>query len=546
MAKWLARRDRVMNDSGAALVAAVAVAIIGVMITVLVVSQAIVATNDSARDRVRTVAVHSAESGLDAMMSELANTAPCPGPDWSPLTVGEGPTATEVTVTVKYWSGSTALTCTAGVLSGVPTKAVVTSSSSPAEDLPGGIQPERKFEATVNLIPLSTVVPGAALFSASGFGTADGFQVQADESTGAAGVWIDSGNFECRNATIQGSLYVVDGSVTTKDGCRITNDLWVKTGYNNCCNVSSGWVVAGDVTVRNGNFTLNGTTRIQGALKVSGTVPIGTTHYNNSVIQGARCASNLPTQCTGFEDFTPRGLPRVDFDIADWQPAEDGTNFQLKYKEDLAQAVLQSWGLQSAEQWKKDAVLNSPCSPPTYMTTTAVKLPAPGSTTPTVFDMRDCGEFRTDNTMTLELYADIAFFAPAFSNGGQFTIKSGDGQTHRIWFIVPWGSGTKGQGTTTITFKGSPRSYTPGNIATQTGWKALAPIKTFIYTPKTVSYNTASTTYGQLYAGTFQGGGGVGKLIYTGIGVPGVNLTIPTGSAEGYRVEIINKRELKN
>lgn len=542
------RARSVRDERGVALVAAVAVAIIGVVITVLVVSQAVMATNDSARDRIRTLGVHSAESALDATMSELAASAPCPGPAWSPLTVGSGSTATKVTVTIDYYAGDTALTCSSGTLSGTPTKAIVHSVSEPATPTASAQQPVREFEAEVNLIPLSTLVPGAALFSASGFGTSDGFQLYVDESTGAAGVWIDKGDIECRSMTIEGSLFVVDGSVTTKTGCNIKGDLWVKKGYNNCCAVSSGWVVEGDVTVRDGNFTLNGKTRIKGSLSVKGSVPIGTGHYNDSVIQGARCASNLPTVCTEFADYTPRGLPQVEFDISDWQPAEDGTNFQLKYKEDLAAAVLSSWGLQNAADWQKNAVLNSPCSPPTYMSTTPVKLPLDGGTTPTVYDMRDCGSngFRTDNPMTIHVYADIAFFAPKFSNGGAFTVKSGDNKAHRVWFIVPWGNGTDGTGTKTITVNGKSVSYTPGNIQTETGWTVSSPLTAFLYTPKQISYNTASSTWGQLYAGKFQGGGGAGKLYYSGVGVPGVNLTIPTGSSEGYRVEIVNKRELKN
>jgi hypothetical protein len=41
-------------------------------------------------------------------------------------------------------------------------------------------------------------------------------------------------------------------------------------------------------------------------------------------------------------------------------------------------------------------------------------------------------------------------------------------------------------------------------------------------------------------------GSGNGKFYYAPVGVPGVNLTIPTGSAQGYKVEIVDKHELRN
>lgn len=545
------------RDRGVALVAAVAVAIIGVAITVLVVTQVIVATNDSARDRIRTLEVHSAESGLDAMMSELATDAPCPGPSWSPVTVGEGATATIVEVTVKYWAGSTALTCTAGVLSDVPDKAVVTSTSRSAHSVAGSVDPERKFEATVNLIPLSSVIPGAALFAGGGISTGAGFSVEVTDGSDAASVWVDNGDYLCdTNVKIGGNLYVVRGSATMNSGCVVDGDLWARTGYtDNTGMTAPNWRVLGNTTVYSGTFKLANPSRFRGDLSVGGNInpnPADTyqPQWKNSTVGGVACANNLPTHCTNITEYEYAGLPKVEFIIGDWQPAEDGTNFQLKYKDYFAQAAAKSWGIDTLPDghWQKNETLNNPCQPPAHRYTAPVKLPFPGSTTPTVFDMRDCNPFNPNGGMfRMELYADVALFVTSFNSSNGINVKSGDGKAHRLWIIAPWAAGIDGMTAKNITINGNTFSYKPGSInASQGGYQIDSSISLFMYTPHELKFPNTSTTYGQLYAGKVTVGSGNGKFYYSPVGVPGVNLTIPTTSASGFKVEIVNKHELRN
>lgn len=546
-------RDRRTSDDGVALVAAVAVAIIGVAITVIVLTQAIVVTNDTARDRIRTLEVHSAESALDTMMSELATTSPCPGPDWSPMTVGEGPTETLVEVTIEYWGGNpkVKLDCTAGVLSGTPNYAVITTVSTPANPGPG-IAPQRTFQAKVDLIPQSESIPGAALFAATGISTGGGFRLLPADPSAPAGVWIDTGNFVCNtNVQITGDLYVVDGSVTMQNGCTASGDVWAKTGYSNCCTVPNNvWQVGGDLTIRNGNLTLSNRTRIGGDIKVNGTVPIQAwagNPWSTSTIGGSACATNLPNQCTGFTEFAPVGLPQIHLDLADWQPTPDGMNFERQYKARFGDAILRSWGYHTLPNtdWRVQQIKGNPCYIPGYMNSAPVKLPFPGSTTPTLFDMRDCS-FQPNNPVTIELYADVAIFANSFYGSNGLVVKSGDGQPHRMWMIVPWGGGTEGRTETPITVNGSSVDYDPGNIQFDTGLTVNKPISLFVYTPELLNFPNKSDTYGQLYGRAVTVGEGSGKFFYTHVGVPGVNLAIPTSTAVGFEVAIVSKQELQN
>lgn len=542
--KWLDSRSR--GDDGVALVAAVAVAIIGVMITVVVVSQAVTLTNDTQRDRVRTLEVHSAESALDTMMAELATTAPCPGPDWSPATVGEGTQATIVTVVIDYFASGSQLDCVNGNLSGVPSQAVITATAVPAEPGPG-IPPKRAVQSTVNLVPNSEMIPGAALFSGSTVQTGGGFMILPADASNPAGVWIDNGNWVCNtNVKITGDLYVVNGNATMQNGCTVSGDMWVKGTYTNCCTVPNNVFQVGEnLTVRTGGLTLNNPTRVGGDLKVAGNVPVGTGHWNNSFFGGSSCAANLPTQCTSFQDFGTVGLPQIDFVLDDWQPTEAGVYFTLKHKEDFGNAVLHSWGYQNLPEsdYRVKQIKDKPCYIPGWMTSAPVKLPFPGSNTATVFDMRDCA-FEPNNPVKIELYADIAIFANKFYGSNGLVVVSGDGQPHKLWMIVPWGSGANGKGSKTITVNGKSVNYTPGTVAFDTGLVVTKPVSLFLYTPSDLRFPNKSDTYGQLYGGSVTIGEGNGKFYYSPMGMPGVDLNIPTATASGFRVEIINKKEL--
>lgn len=556
----LKQRVSMRADRGSALVSAVAVAIIGMAISAIVVTQAVMVTNDSARDRVRTIEVHSAESGLDSVMSELATTSPCPGPAWSPLVTGSGTTATEVTVEIEYSDTAGPLTCTAGVLSGTPTSAVITSTSRPVHSTAAGIAPERVFQAKVKLKPQSQAIPGAALFAATEVSTGGGFSVQPQDPANAAGVWLDSGNFNCNtDVKIDGSLYVVAGSAIMQNGCSVSGDLWAKTGFSNCCTVPNNvWQVGGNLTVRDGNLTLSNRTRVAGDIKVNGTVPLAAwagNPWSTSTIGGTACATNLPTQCTGFTDFAPVGMPQIHYVLADWQPAQpDNKMFQRKFKADFALAMLQAWNLTDAYtavpiNWDKrskyDAVVNEPCAMKGWISTVPIQLPADGSSTPTVYDMRDCS-FAPNGKVTLKLNADIAIFAKSFAGSNGLTVESATGQPHKVWFIVPWGGGANGTSSTTITVGTTTQPYDPGPIYFDTGLTIKPEISAFLYTPEELRFPNTSNSYGQLYGGKVRVGQGNGKFYYAAVGVPGVDLSIPTSTAVGFKVEIESKQELTN
>ncbi len=81
------------KDDGVALVAAMGVALIGIMFSIVVVTVAIMVTRDSARDRVRTAEIHAAESQLDTSILALTTVPRARSPT---RPIGQGNNAVSV------------------------------------------------------------------------------------------------------------------------------------------------------------------------------------------------------------------------------------------------------------------------------------------------------------------------------------------------------------------------------------------------------------------------------------------------------------------
>src|SRR5450756_401974 len=103
------------DDRGSALIAALAVAFIGMALAMVVVTQAILTSNDSGRDRARTVQVHGAEGAVDATFAALEIGTPCRWPATGTSLISTAPDQTGVSVTIRYYDAATPpnlLTCT--------------------------------------------------------------------------------------------------------------------------------------------------------------------------------------------------------------------------------------------------------------------------------------------------------------------------------------------------------------------------------------------------------------------------------------------------
>ncbi|WNM25775.1 hypothetical protein [Demequina capsici] len=530
-------------DRGSALVAAVGVAIIGMMLVAVVVTQAVMVTNDSQRDRVRTTEVHSAEAAVDATLASLRTGAICS----RDYTYGTGTTATTVTVSLKYYDDSTELTCASGTLSDTATKAVVTATSTPVN--PGiGIQPERIMEATVNLQAIATSIPGAALFSGGTINPGGGYNVSAAADSEAAAVWQDSGDWLCNpnNTSIDGSVFVPNGSATFQSqGCYVTGNVYAKTFIQAQVKAANGgYHIGGNAVAFSGNLVLNNPITIKGNLAVGGTVPLGTVQWKGSSISGTVCSANT-TVCPGLEYYTPVGLPEIDYYPAEW------TGWTLSNKAGFATQVENAWYPTFTKSWQNTNLASDlgNCTVPANMSDAIVNFPSDKSKTKTVYDMRDCAlkiQSHSGNTyFTMNLWADTVLFVKSLDVTNGLVVQSGDGKEHQFAIIVADG-GTQNNGVAECTTRSST-GYTPGNISLSSAAITVAPeITIFMYTPCNIGFQNKSTSYGQIYGGTVTVGQTGTEFIYKQVNLPGVALTIDQSSASsGYYVQIASKREMR-
>lgn len=527
------RRARAGSDEGSALVAAIGVAVVGIALSTLVVSQAIMVMNDAARDRVRTIEIHAAEAGLDSSLKFLEAETPCTGV----MAVGESPNAVDVNVVFKYFdAGGATLTCTDGTLSGVPAKATVTSTSTADSAATGGVSPIRRIEAEVYLVPKTVPSMGAAIFAGTKLVADNSSTVSPLDPEHAAQVWVEGSteSFSCRNSLeIVGDLIVPEApSVELTNSCTITGNVWVRNNLN----VNSHPTVTGDIVVFSptSKFGVSNNPYFGGDLSLGGDFANewDWTHGNYTLV-GTACSNGplgLEPTCGPLPEYTPKGLAEVDYYPDDWSDFTEKTKAQ--WGEDVVSQLTFS------NTWAKPQYLTNPCRMDNTLPNN-IKLPAGNW----IYDLRSC-DFNSSNTRVIEFYGDVAIFAKSFTTSNQFLLKSGDGQPHNVWFIVPDG-GTKANVVAECTTRTSVTpTYTPGNIQFSNQNEVAENIQLFVYTPCTANISNKSDLRGQIYGGRVNINSNF-DLLYAGMGIPGVDLNgDPTTVPGGYSVEIASKREI--
>ncbi len=513
-------RNASRSDQGSALVAAVGVAIIGISLCVIVVTQAIVVVRDSQRDSVRTSEVHAAEAAIDAAMVVLATSTPCPSPSFSPLTTGDGQGEVSVSVTIKYVDASgNALTCNSGSLSGTPAGASIVATSVPVLDS-YGIEPERTFEARVNIDPIEG--EGSAIFAASGMlQGGSGFALIGAPGEGVGNVIVDSGDFSCASfLNIDGNLIVPQGKVTFQNAdCEVQGSVFAKTGMEIHSYSKKNGVMVGDgITVQNGNFVVHQKNiQIVGDVKISGTLTEGAGSPGLSITGGAlytgATIANVPSQ----------GMPQVYFDPAAWASNGWDVRTPAQFLSDVKAAMV-SVGL-TPQSWH-DSSLKS-CELANWVVGSN---PLPMPSGKIVYDLRTCDSKRMNfGNVKLAITDDLAFIAPTFTGYG-LEVTSADGDNHSFHMIVP------------VKDSGSPPGYTEGNIDLSSALKITDPIEVFAYTPKSLIFHNDFETWGQLYGNTVD----VHSKSFFVYKPTGAEILGSSGSAtSGFEVTLVYKREVK-
>lgn len=523
-----------LRDRGSALVAAMGVALIGAAFCTIVVAVAIGVTNDSARDRVRTIEVHAAESVLDSTLYALETSAPCTVAD---TVIGSGTTAVTVHTTISYFDASNLplTTCTAGKIVGSPTKATVSATGTAAAVTASGIPPQRTIQAQVNIKPIVAESSGSAIFAGSSISTGGGFTVSPFDPTKRARVWLDSGNFDCSTSvTITGDLVVAQGSATlSHSSCSVTGYVWAKTGFTAKTTPTAPYSVGGNLTVYAGDVDLRNDNRFGGSVSVGGNV--GSSYFwPRATFVGPTCYGTGAQKCATLTKFDPMGFPTINYVPSDFSalgfsgtPLPAGPSTTTSFES----AIIKSWGFTPAA-WQLTSQDKNPCSPVQSISTNPIRLPETG-TSPTIYNCTawGWGAGNGGGVVTLKLYADIVIYAKSFSTGNGLTIISGDGQRHYIYLIVP---------KTVAGLSG----YAPGNMTFPSGGiQVTDPAAIFAYTPGTLTFPNTSAVTGQMYGGAVTVGANSGVFKYLAVPLPSGYLSGGAAVPAGYTVQVIDKSE---
>jgi len=511
------------QDEGSALVAAVGVAIIGIALCMVVVWQAVVVTQDAARDSVRTSEIHAAEAALDTVIEGFNVSNPCP-----PLTfnsVAQGTVSANVVVDIQYSDADGPLTtCTNGQIAGTPLRATVTATATPVHAA-NGVQPARSIQAAVQLTPRAG--HSAAIYSATQPQTGAGFSLGPLVPSDTANVWVDDGDFLCNTSVgIDGDLTVVNGGVTMNQNCYVTGQMWTKKSVT--INTQfSGYRVGNGLIVQNGDLNIqNSNQKFRGDVILGGQVT--GFNANTMTVEDGGIYQNQTVQ-----SLTPIGLPVVGIVPSDW-PGMSGPRDRTAFKNDLLSPGVVVGGINQYQTGQLDS-----CTIADWManakTDNKVVIRPPANV---MYDLTGTfGTKCTSDTLVLqnvrfELSGDLVIFAKNFEAYNPIDVVSKDGSPHNVWFIVP-----------NDQHPSMPASYSHsgGGIHFHSQSNNFKdPIRVFLYSPGTIDFYNSTTTTGQIY-GRQVNVHPTSTFKYTPIGIPGVNLS--TSHATGSDVSIEYKRE---
>jgi hypothetical protein len=519
------RRARAGSEAGSALVAAVAVVAVCVGLGSVVVTQAIVVSRDSGKDRTRTIEVHGAEGAVDAMYAALETTTPCTWPASGYSVVNTAKDQVGVSVKIAYYdSTNKALTCTNGVVSGgTPAQAVITSTAKDTAAAAGASQ--RKVQAKVLLSPLQVQGSGAAIFASSSLDP-NNSTINVGSTTGgpAADVWIDSGDFQCANAwKITGNVIVAGGKTRLANSqCAVTGNLWSK-GTLQIDN--AGTTIGGHAMVANGDALFNNAPTIGGDLLVSGAL----TGANKT----PNVAGTIETGSKRIPVYLPVGLPEVNYTPADWSgfafttfPAwtkQQSIDNGAPTYSDVRTGVNGCTNL-SGDNYSLNGRLLSPTTPTVL---NAMSTASPGCPSGVQFGPN----------VEIRLRSDLAIFVDSIAATNGVKVTSYDGAVHKLWIINPdpvkdgvTKCAASNPTTTTINLIGSTMINAPVNV--------------FLYSPCKVILNNNGSLYGQVYGSTVSFPSDP-QLKYVPMGIPGVTFpSLAPVTASGMRVDIVYKREI--
>lgn len=487
-----ALRRRAQDDSGIALLVAIALmALVGVLLVVLV-SIAIHENNASGRDRQRSSGVMTAEGQVDTLISTIQSappgTLPC-----SPLTtpnvnVTVGSDSMVITNTVTYYDAAGApLGCPVSATA-IAAKASIKSTSR-SNRIAGQAPAVRTVETLLALTPTYNNEFTKAIYGGGGI-TLDNNVTILGQSAGTTDADLyTAGNITCKNSQhLWGTIYA-QGTVTLAPSCIVEKDVYAKMGF--LSDNGNGAVVKGKIESSQGTIALKKTSVTLSA------------RSKLAVPTGDAC----PVKC--FKDLTLTDPPVSTFPIIIWDTAT-AADWAAKggFTNVVSNDVCGS-GAGSVGQWFTD---NAAALTANTVIRTTCKFTIPNSVS------------------VIKMAKNVAIVATggvALTNS--VTVESTTTDVRNLYLMQPYDA-VATHPCTTVT-----------GIELSNQVTFLNTISDLLYSPCNILDNNKGTLFGQTYGGgTVQVGNNL-EMTYRQLPVWGVSGA--TTSVDHYAVDILYKRE---
>lgn len=477
------------DDAGVTLVIAMMVMGVVSTLSVVVVTVAIQANQDSGRDRQRTATINAAEAGVDASYAQIQSsgtTLPCRWPATGTTSLQGAPDQAISYATISYYDAAGApMACSAGTLdasSVKPASATVDGYGS-APAIAGQATKERHMQALINLTPVYGDSLNKAIFADSSL--AFNNQTTLVGNSGPDADVYTNGNFVCGNNQNFAGSVLAQGGISIQGTCTIAGDAWAKLGVSNPS--GSNGSIGGRVLSSTGTISLPNNFNVNGTLLAAGSITWGPCSASG------KCFPN--TTVAAPQSF-PFPILRGDATTMDAWRAQGYTVF---YDNDCASIKSNVINVYAKKGSK--TLVNTTCAV----------------------------DFAGDRNIPLS--NDLAIFAyGGLSSKQQVSFTSSNATLRNLHWVVPADATTS-------------RPCTSPGITTDNQFNFATEVNMLVYSPCNISFANNSDHLGQVFGGSSVAINNQFSMQFKPVPVWGVDPTsLPLLS---YKIDIVYKRETR-
>src|SRR3954469_483984 len=462
------RRD----ETGAALIIALGVTFVVLLLSTVIVNQAIHGSTQSAYDRRRLTSVNAAEAGLNYYFNYLETTG-ASALSTSPTTikVGTSPNPAQATITPSFYSDA------AGTLAftGTPSSTNFPLSVRLVSVGTSNSQATRTMETFIKLTPVYSGLSGA-LIANSNTTFSNSFTVNGN-SGNDGDVYVLSGSFTVPSGleTIKGNLYVPTGGATIGTQLHLYGEIWasqnVSVGHPQAQIDSNVKSTSGGVTVSSG--TVGG-----GAWYCTGSAPAN--------VSGAK------TQTCGLGSPPTQTFPQIKYVQSAWAA--------LGYYEKVFTGAT---ACSDARDWVEGTTAG------TYQSGSGVPSGYPGGAV--VYINATC-TYTNSNNSTIALGTNLGIVTNGSINLSNHSTWNGVTSTRSLFFLSAYPA------------SGSPSCPTQDiTVGNNNDFNSL--VQTGVYSPCTVAMNNNNSAFSGQVIGTTLTITNNFSITYRPVVIPGANIS---------------------